>query len=165
MKGRTITQADAVGKMHVALPLLESLAARQYLCNLLADYAIQATAKAGAPLLVPKGTQVFQVSNNRLMVEHKVLEQGDPHRPEKLKKKLAEMCISWWTAAKRDGRDDKAPAAKQDQASYIHQCVDSALQLLVHLITLEDTDSAAAEEVGCVFSSCKPAPHASPSQS
>ena len=40
--------------------------------------------------------------------------------------------------------------------------MDSALQLLVHLLTLEDADSEAAEEVYCVFSSCKPRPPCKP---
>ena len=70
----SVTQADAISKMRVALPLLESLSARPYLRDLLANFAAQATADAGVPLLAPKGAQVVPISTNRMSAERKVPE-------------------------------------------------------------------------------------------
>ena len=70
----SVTQADAISKMRMALPLLESLSARPYLRDLLANYMAHATAYAGVPLLAPKGGQVVPVSTNRMSAERKVLE-------------------------------------------------------------------------------------------
>ena len=71
------------------------------------------------------------------------------------------MRTAWHAGSKRDGKD-KAPATKRDQVAYIQQCMDSTLQLLAHLLSLDDAGEDPKEEVDHVVSSCDSHPPSRP---
>ena len=77
--------------MKVAMPLLVGMAARPYLRNLLSNYAVYMAAKAGHPIMLVKGQKTIKVSESRLLAERKILEDGDLHRSDKVKKRLEDM--------------------------------------------------------------------------
>ena len=100
-KKKVATAGDAVAKMKVAMPLLAGMAARPYLRNLLSNYAVHTAAKAGHPIMLVKGQKTIEVSESRLLAERKILEDGDLHRLDKVKKCLEDMRTKRKSAAKK----------------------------------------------------------------
>lgn len=117
------TAGDAVAKMKIAMPLLAGMAARPYLRDLLSNYAVHTAAKAGHPIMLVKGQKTIEVSESRLLAERKILEDGDLHRPDKVKKRLEDMRMKRKGAAKKT-------AKRADRGTYIQQCADGLLHVI-----------------------------------
>ena len=100
-KKKVATAGDAVAKMKVAMPLLAGMAARPYLRDLLSNYAVHTVAKAGHPIMLVKGQKTIKVSYLRLLAKRKILEDGDLHRLDKVKKCLEDMRTKRKSAAKK----------------------------------------------------------------
>ena len=75
------------------------------------------------------------------MAERKILEDGDLHRPDKVKKRLEDMRTKRKSAARK-------AAQRTDRGTYIQQCADGLLHIMEQLGCLGQVDeSGSVQEV------------------
>ena len=76
--------ADITGKLKIMMPLVDALTARPHLRELLLNHALSAAYKAGQTVLVRRGTKLKEVSEQRMLAERKVLEDGNISNPDRV---------------------------------------------------------------------------------
>lgn len=100
--------------MRVLFPLVDGMAVRPHLRELLLNHALMAAHRAGDTVLVPRNLDVVEVSESRMQAERRVLEKGELSRPDKVKKALQAMRDQRKEAAKR--RRDEEELARLREA-------------------------------------------------
>ena len=71
-----------MGKLKIMMPLVDALTACPHLRELLLNHALSVAYKAGQTVLVRRGTKLKEVSEQRMLAERKVLEDGNISNPD-----------------------------------------------------------------------------------
>ena len=115
--------------LRLMVPLSEGLGLKLHLRKLIANYAAHFRHKLGKPVTVVCGTKVREVTEACLLIERKILEEGDLSRP-------AEVDSALWALAKGGGK--KEATTKSERGSYVLKLQGMVTDVALLLASLDE---------------------------